>query len=336
MPSNNLEQYLSLNDQLLSLVQLGVAFDLGISGSRDEVCQRLQGISAEVARKVSQGETLESTLENMQQDDLRRYAAMMRYGLAANHWPAALERSVDVARASSKRWRTIRLAVAYPLLLCILAYAGFTAFCVYLVPPIESLYTELRLSMAPWTARMSWFRANLEWWAWGPPLLLAIASAWLLRRPSAHGGSSTGVESGRRAQQSDMLGDLMLQQVSKQQACNVVAAVSQPKPSRPHRSTPSLGGGDGQAHTESLPPLLGWMMGQSQGQASQAKTFHAVADSYRGLAATKADRSERRASIAACVFIGGGAALLYALALFLPLVELLITLSIDAVSTPPY
>lgn len=335
MQSHDLEAFLSVNEQLASLVRLGVRFDLGLGDHPDDVEQRLQRMSADVARKVSQGATLERTLADMQSGDFAKYAAAMRWALACGDWTAPLEHSRAVAQSNREAWRSVWSGMAYPLLVCVLAYAGMVVFCVYLTPSLQSLYSQLHLPLGRWSGALVWLRSNLWWWAWIPPLLVAAILLWLRWRARGRIVSGSSVRWSRRAELADMLGDLVGDQVPSQQAIRMAKAAAAGDVGRPHLHSMrrALERNVGTAVRHPLSPLLRWTMGESDQGPQQALLLHAAADAYRSQCVNQAERRDRRVTIIPCVLIGGGAALLYGLALFLPLVELLIALATETVST---
>jgi type II secretory pathway component PulF len=73
----------------------------------------------------------------------------------------------------------------------------------------------------------------------------------------------------------------------------------------------------------SFPPFLRWALCQADETISTTDALRLAAQVYREAAERRAERSRVAVPIAACVLLGGGATLLYGLALFLPVTEML-------------
>jgi len=73
----------------------------------------------------------------------------------------------------------------------------------------------------------------------------------------------------------------------------------------------------------SFPPYLRWLIGQQFDAGPRTQALQAAADGYRRQAAMLADRLQTWLPVGLCVGIGGTATLLFALSVFLPLIEML-------------
>jgi hypothetical protein len=337
MPSNEFETLLLVNDELASLSRLGVPFDLGLGRGAEQISQELQRINADAARKMSQGVPLDTYLESLEHSGDVRYASTMRYALATGRWSTVLDQPHEVAAASQQTWWSIWSGMTYPLLICFLAYCGLVAYCLYLVPLFESMYTDLRVPVGTWLGVMSWLQANLWWWGWGVPLLLLAVVSWLRWQAPNRIARSGSLAWNHRAQLADTLGDLAASDVPTPQSVELAKAACLDRAApRGHHAKPSriL---DRPKDGESLPPLLRWMTDNPGDAETQSEMLHSAASSYRGRASLSAERLDRRAVLVPCVIIGGGVALLYGLALFLPSIELLTTLATEPARAPlPY
>jgi hypothetical protein len=76
-----------------------------------------------------------------------------------------------------------------------------------------------------------------------------------------------------------------------------------------------------------FPPLLRWAIGHSDEPAARAHALEIAARIYRQTAERRTERLRTLAPMVALVTLGGTLTLLYGLALFVPLVELLLTLA---------
>ncbi|MFV2067969.1 MAG: hypothetical protein ACC645_13430, partial [Pirellulales bacterium] len=74
---------------------------------------------------------------------------------------------------------------------------------------------------------------------------------------------------------------------------------------------------------QQFPPLMRWALGATGKEIDRGRALRAAATVYRQSAQRRTRRLQVVAPAVACVAIGGTATLLYGLALFLPVVELL-------------
>lgn len=72
-----------------------------------------------------------------------------------------------------------------------------------------------------------------------------------------------------------------------------------------------------------FPPFLRWAILESEPSVDRPRALEMAASLYRSAAQRSVERVRVLTPMAACIFLGGGAALVYALALFLPVTELL-------------
>ena len=72
-----------------------------------------------------------------------------------------------------------------------------------------------------------------------------------------------------------------------------------------------------------FPPFLRWALLGSEATTGRSAALRMAAGIYSQSAASRQEQMRLVAPIVACVIIGGGATLLYGLALFVPVVELL-------------
>jgi type II secretory pathway component PulF len=78
---------------------------------------------------------------------------------------------------------------------------------------------------------------------------------------------------------------------------------------------------------EGLPSYLRWLIVRGHQQGNLAQSLRVAGDTYRQQAVDGAEWVKLTFPVVACIVIGGGATLFYALTLFLPLVDMLWGLS---------
>jgi general secretion pathway protein F len=81
--------------------------------------------------------------------------------------------------------------------------------------------------------------------------------------------------------------------------------------------------GDDSPAVREFPPFLRWAILHSESTIGRGRALEMAARVYRQAAQRSAERSRIVAPMFVCVILGGGVTLLYALAVFLPVVEML-------------
>lgn len=347
MLTATLDDFMALNDELAALAAAGVPLDLGLSASRTDVASTLERINAVVARRVSQGVTLAEALQREEQVISPEYRALMLLGLESGDLQTALKGSNRLAETVQDSWHVLRLSVLYPLIVCGLAYAGVVTLCTFLVPTLENLYASMQLDSG-WMLRiLHGLRTTLPYWVAIPPLLL-LGIAWLLRAHSRNSATSSRWTARLIAWAPDMSRALYYQRYANF-AETLATLLERGAPLAPSLriaadacGDTALGGGAKALATRSeqgelpsddtllssrFPPFLRWALWSSEPVAPRPQALQMAAGFYRGLAQHSRERWRVLAPIVACVVLGGGVTLLYGLAFFLPIIELLRSLA---------
>lgn len=335
-----LHDFLTLNDQLLALVQAGVPINLGLPRETSSTAA-LERISAAVARRVGQGATLGEAL-----DDNRivppLYRNLVQLALQSGDLATALGDAQQTAESFDNSLHAVRSSLFYPLLLACLAYAGFVAFCLFLVPMLESTHHSMGLRAGSGLKTLQSLQATLPYWVALPPLALLLLLGWMrLRSRSAAASGQPGA----------LLAWLpgMRQAVFEQRCANFAASLASFLDSgAPLSDGLRLAAGvwddeDLEAETRDLaaaaattpdiaehsalaarlPPFLRWALCHPVETIGRSQALRMAANIYRESAQRRAERVRVAAPLAACVVLGGGITLLYGLALFVPVVQML-------------
>jgi len=72
-----------------------------------------------------------------------------------------------------------------------------------------------------------------------------------------------------------------------------------------------------------MPPLLRWAIWHADDSVGRSRALRMAADLYRNSAERRTSRLRVLAPVVTCVVIGGGVTLLYALALFIPVAQMI-------------
>ena len=305
MPEATLDQFVALNDQLAALQTAGLPMDLGWSDEGD-LSERLAQINAVVARRVERGATLAEALEDNADRLPAKYRCIVEAGLRSGQVDAAIDGVQRIAAARAQSRRLWRLALAYPLLVGAMAYAGLLAFGLWLAPVIEATLRDADVPAGRTIRWLAAMRSGWAWWAAAPLVLIPLWLGWRWIRGNATAAGARvpgSVEREQWASFAATAATLIESGAPVDEALQLTAcAVGRP--------------GD-------YPPFLRWAIDQSEPAVGRARALRMAADVYHEAAADAAQRDAVVRPLVACAAIGGTAVLLYGLALFLPVTDLL-------------
>src|SRR5262249_19447115 len=120
------------------------------------------------------------------------YRAVVEAGLRAGRLAAALESLTAFVRAYLDSRRTIGLALAYPLLVLVVAYGLVVLLLVQVVPRFLDAFVTIRIAAPPALRGLGTLSATVAyWWALLPALVVAGVAFW------GWTGTSAGFRPGR-------------------------------------------------------------------------------------------------------------------------------------------
>lgn len=175
--------------QLATLIEAGLPIDealLALSEQNDDA--RARGVSLHLRGRVMEGHSLAGALRDFPQSFSPAFCAAVVAGEASGKLAETLSRLADTLLAQQSLRQQLTLALAYPLLLLLVALAVVTGLMVYVVPQIIGVFDHLGQEL-PWITRLLVHASQaIRSWGW---LLLALvlaavgAGRWLLRHPPA-------------------------------------------------------------------------------------------------------------------------------------------------------
>jgi general secretion pathway protein F len=343
METATFEDYQALNEQLAALVEAGVPLDIGFVQPDSSVAKALERINATVARRVGRGETLTQALEGDDQDLPPAYRSLVQLGIRSGNISAGLDDSSRVADSFDDSQSAIESAFIYPLIICLLAFAGLICMCLFFVPALASLGESADIEPGPATRILEGLRNTMPYWATFVPLLLIAAIAWrILGRASRRSG---GVQIGglvswlpgvsqilfqeRCARFSASLSELLRDGVPLEESLRIVADGSGDENLRDSGrrladavETSGFPPDDG-LFAMQFPPFLRWAIWHSEATIGRPQALQIAARMYHDGAERRSERLRHLAPVVALVVLGGTVTLLYGLALFVPMTELL-------------
>jgi general secretion pathway protein F len=343
-----IEHLISLNDEIAALVRCGFPLERGLLDAGRDLPGRLGRITSVLGSRMSRGESLGQALASEERAIPPLYRAVIEAGLRTGRLPAALEGLAGYARGYAEARRAIGLAFIYPLTVAVFAYLLFLGFVTLVLPRFIAALDSLGLAVI---APVRWLEVvgNLApiWWPVGPVVLVVLALFW--------------TRSGRAMQfegkawslvrlvpwSKSLLADYEAANFTALLALLIEHGVSLPEAlvlaggasgnARLNRETgelsESLKRGDSMKSALdrdklALPPLVRWVLAAGQSQGSLTEALRNLAATYRKRANHRAEKLQIFLPIVLMFVFGVGATLLYGLALFIPLVNLLDGLSL--------
>jgi type IV pilus assembly protein PilC len=348
MESATLEDFQALNEQLAALFEAGVPLEVGLGPPDQPAAQALERINATVVRRISRGETLAEALEGDDQDVPAEYRSFVQLGLRTGDLSAALDGSNRLAESADDSRYTWESSFVYPLIVCCLAFLGLVGFCLFLVPTLADQYESLREAPGPGLRVLLALGDALPYWGTIFPIALLLFLGWRWRARSRRrtGGLRSGITFGWLPG----VARAAFQQRSANFAASLAALLDAGTPLDEGLRIAADGCGDANLRSganqlavavndgrmpgddsqaaKRFPPFLRWALCHAEATTGRAHALHIAARMYQESAARRVERLRALAPLAVLVLVGGTVTLLYGLALFVPLVELLRAIAI--------
>jgi type II secretory pathway component PulF len=332
MPTSSLDEFMALNDQLAALVEAGVPLDVDL-GRPAQTAATLERINALVARRVSQGTSLAAAIESEDKLMTPSYRSLVQLGLRSENLAAGLAGSNRLATSALQARQATRLALVYPAIVCCLAFVGLIGFCLYFVPVLESTYGSLRIPAGSGLQTLRVLRGTLPYWASAVPLAALLIVGWRAQSPSRSWpilpARARAILEERAASFADALATLLDAGTPLPEALRLAADGWNDAAQGEATRLLATALDQGQPISESspfvarFPPFLRWALLSAASTMPIASALRTAAKTYRRSAARRQRRLQVVIPMVAGLAIGGTAALLYGLALFIPVVEML-------------
>jgi general secretion pathway protein F len=189
--------------QLATLVQSGMPLDQALTAVAEQADDaRAAQIMAAVRTQLASGEALPTALARYPRTFTPLYRGLVGAGAETGRLADVLARLADYLEAREALRQKIVLALIYPAIVTVIAFAVIAVLLVYVVPQVVSVYQQSRQTL-PWLtqaliATSAFFRAT--GWLWLGLLVVAAGGfflgnrsasfrvrwhAWLLRVPVA-------------------------------------------------------------------------------------------------------------------------------------------------------
>ena len=347
MSTVSLDEFIALNDQLVALRRTSVPFDVGLEPAGSGESAALERINAVVARRVRLGATLADALEAEEATLPSAYRCLIQVWLKSGNLATALNGSSRLARTADGSWHAVRMGLLYPLAVCCVAYAGLIVLCLFFAPTLENLYLSMRLRPGSGVLALAWLRGTLPYWVAVPPAALVLFAAWQwqARRGRTNSdsrsvnalGSLPGVSQTIHLERSAIFADTLAALLAggAPLAESLLLAGTAAEDVELHAGSKELAvllahgqmPPDDSSAARRFPPFLRWAVWHSEATTGRVRALEMAAGLYRAAAARRAAQLRTTAPLVASIVIGGSVTMLYALALFLPIVQMLTQLS---------
>jgi type II secretory pathway component PulF len=340
MATATLSQFITLHDQLVALVKAGVPIQLGLPIRGSGAAVAFERIGATVARRVGEGASVQEALEDPRVP--AAYRSVAQLALTSGDLATALSGANHMAEARDDSWYALRMSLRYPLVICCLAYVGIVLFCLFLVPTLESMYENMRIPAGSGLSAVTALRRTLPYWVAIPPIglvLLAIWTRWTssgaIGTARATGvlawlpGTSKIIREQRWTRFAELLASHLDAGAPLPEGLRMAAAAWEndalQRATLAHAASLDRGqapSGDN-SFAAGLPPFLRWAICHADDAVGRTRALRMAADAYRESACRRIQRLRVVAPIVTGLVIGGGVVLLYALALFVPVVQMI-------------
>ena len=342
--SITIEQLLALNEEIRALVRAGVPLERGLLVAGRDLRGRLGRITSVLAGRLSRGESLVEALESEKQVLPPLYRAVVEAGARSGRLPVALEGLARYVRGYSEARTTIGLALWYPFLVVILSYGLFLGLVTMAVPRFLAAFDSLGL-VAPfplrWLGRLG--ETAGTWWPVGPIALAILAIAWVRSGRAARFQSTAWgwlrlfpwmrsiLANYETSSFADLLALLLEHQVTLPKALELAAqSTGNERLTRGARAlADAISRGEPMAAAlsridrKTFLPMLHWVLATGQEQGSLVGALRNLGDHYRKRGKYLAEKLALFLPTVLMVAIGASATLFYALALFIPIINLL-------------
>ncbi len=332
--SYSLEDLIALNDEMAALIRAGIPLELGLDPS---FSKRLGGLTQRLRDRMEQGKSLPEALSDEDEHVPPIYRAIVEAGLKAGRLPEALESLSEFSQALLELKQRIALAFVYPAIVLGVAYGLFVAFVAAVVPRLEDVYRQLQLPQHEWMSLLRGLHEMVH--IWGPGVFLAACVLMLWKGRSLSGNRAPWmwsiVANFHRASFAGMLALLVKHQLPLPEALRLAGGASSGRRIRKTADELADDVQSGNTLAQSLstrrafPPFMRWMISNGEKQGALGATLHQASDIYRHRALNGAQSLKIVLPILLTVLLGGGVVLIYGLALFVPLSDFLLDLTLE-------
>ncbi len=343
----SLQELALLNQEIAALVRAGVPLESGLAMAGASGGGAQEVLMLRLAQRLREGQSFAEALHTEGGELPRLYRAVVEAGARTGRLPEALESLATFAQQTLQLRRRIDLALMYPALVLLMAGVLFAWLVAFWVPRLSDAFFWLQIPETNWVRQLVWLQQHLWSWAWIIPAAVFVLGGWwwfsTRGRYGLKGTTETTTWSAfrvlpgirsivanfRRANFCDLLAMLLDHQVPLPDAAMLAAEAAGDRSLRRVASRISDGVRAGHSLADclavgrDLPPFVSWMLICGERQGTLISTLRQVAEVLRQRAASDSDWLRIMLPTLLVVGVGGTAVLAYALAVFVPMSQLL-------------
>ena len=173
-----IDELIALNDEILALTRAGVPLEAPLLAGARGSARYWKRLTQKLADQLERGVPLGDALDAMGTEVPGPYRAVVKAGLRAGKLPAALEGVGRYARAYADLRTQVGLAALSPLIVLIFAYALFVASLLWLVPKLQHTFESLGVNDHGIFRNLDRFGSTLGVWGLVLPVLLMLGWLW--------------------------------------------------------------------------------------------------------------------------------------------------------------
>ncbi len=341
MDHENLEAIRVFHRELLLIQSMGIPVHFGNALKPQSLATTLEAISARFTLQSGRGQTLEQWLANDSEVPQSYRASLDRY-LRTGKLAESVESLTAVTDAQKEISRTISLGLIQPIILFAMTYAGFILLCFVVAPKLEAIYAQQWQTPSPSLQFLIILRELFPFWGIGVPLLFTlILFYWHKRQHQFRFVWLPGAKSYfafiQQSQYASQLANLLEHGYSRAAALAFTGVLPQsdtPNTKLANATTYLISKSNADEAVAwndpqivSLPSLLRWGL-TTQGPAlQQAESLRFTARVYRNIAEARQRAWYVWLPILMTAILGGTLVLIFALSLFVPLIDVLMNLA---------
>lgn len=336
-------EFIALNDEIASLLRAGIPLTVGLHGFASSVSGRLKRYSQALAERLEQGQSLPDALKSIDQNIPPTYGAILQAGAESGRLADAVESMADYARQAEETRNQMMLAMIYPTLVLMMTWFLFWLTLIFVLPRMVATLVDFGAGNSLWLDLFLNLPREVRVLGWVPPVLLGIGLAWGLwsagsrrHRGALNFGWTRWLPGVRRIVRysqwstfSHFASELMKYGVPEARAMTLAAeSTGQSQIIADVRGwTNATETGQSLSTTlkagPAFPPFLIGVMKIGARQNLLPTTLAHLSEIYHRKTTLSSQRFQTVFPIVLVVLIAGTAVLLYSLALFVPLIDLM-------------
>ena len=317
-----MDPIVAFNDQLRRLSAAGIPLDLGLSDSANITDHRslLQWIDkAENALRIRLELKQPRWAAIDQATELtQRYRTALKTWLETND-VIAFESFIQPAQYQVRLQHQVGISLLPPLLVAVVAFAAFVILCSITVPQWEAVYAQLWKQPTGVLVFLQQARITMPIWSIAIPMgIFILCFVWHRQSTTRNWRWLPGGASYYAAQRHAGIADRLASLLERNVPLATALQIADPDFASDFRSNPS-----------GAPPLIRWALTGDLGDEPMPKVLRFVARSYREIAAQFAGGLRIAVPTGLVVIASGLLVFLFGICLFMPLTEILKTISLS-------